>query len=409
MPNPLPIDAALPAVVVAARTGAFVVVAPPGTGKTTRVPPALVPEVRGAVWMLEPRRMAARAAARRIASERGEPVGRSVGYQVRYERVGGRDTQIWVVTDGVLLRRLQDDPLLDGIGAVLIDEVHERGLEVDLALALLSEVREARPDLVVGAMSATVDADAIARFLGGAPIVSAEAPRFPVTASWLPYPDPRPVHEVAADAVRALGDPGGDVLVFLPGVGEIRRTAERLRGYPAEVVALYGDLPADQQDAVLAGGRGRRVILATNVAETSVTVPGVTVVVDAGLARRPRLDPATGLDHLELVPVSRASADQRAGRAGRLGPGRVVRLWTEREHRARDAFDPPEVHRVDLCGPVLQLCAWGADPARFRWLDPPPPEALAAALATLSDLGAVDGRSITPLGKTLAALPLHPR
>lgn len=405
----LPIDEVIDEVRAAARTGAFVLVAPPGAGKTTRVPPALLDQIKGQIWVLEPRRVAARAAARRMAFERGEPVGATVGVQVRFERTGGRATRIWVVTDGILLRRLQEDPLLDGIGAVLIDEVHERGLEVDLALALLAEVRDARPELVVGAMSATIDPGPLSAFLGDAPVVQSEGRTYPVDVAWLVHPDPRPTEDVVADGIRrVLSEGDGDVLVFLPGVREIRRVGERLAGLPVDVVPLYGDLPPDAQDAALSPGPRRRVVLATNVAETSVTVPGVTVVVDSGLVRRPRRDPATGLDHLDTVPISRASADQRAGRAGRTAPGRALRLWTEREHRGRAPFDPPEVHRVDLAGPVLHLLAWGADPRRFRWLDPPPPDAIDAALAVLRELGAVD-TGITALGRTLASLPLHPR
>lgn len=405
--TPLPIDAVLAEVLAAARGGTFVLVAPPGAGKTTRVPPALLDVVQGEVVVLEPRRVAARAAARRMAEERGEPLGRTVGYQVRFDRVDSPATRIRVVTEGVLLRRLQDDPLLQGVGAVLVDELHERSLDADLSLALLAEVREARPELVVGAMSATMDPGPIAAFLG-APVVESAGRAFPVEVSYLPYPDERPVEDVVADGVRrALAEGDGDVLAFLPGVREIRRTAERLPGI--DVVPLYGDLPPEAQDAALRPGSGRRVVLATNVAETSVTVPGVATVVDGGLVRRPSYDPGTGLDRLDTVRVSRASADQRAGRAGRTGPGRALRLWTERLHLALSASDPAEVRRVDLAGPVLQLLAWGSDPLGFRWLEAPPEEAIRAALRLLADLGAVEGRHPTPLGRALVALPLHPR
>ncbi|MEQ1506084.1 MAG: helicase-related protein, partial [Myxococcota bacterium] len=308
----LPIDEVLAAVCDAARGGAFVLVAPPGAGKTTRVPPALLPQVTGEIVVLEPRRVAARAAARRIAAERGEAVGQTVGYQVRFDRVIGPSTRIRVVTDGILLRKLVDDPLLDGIGAVLVDEVHERGLETDLALALLREVRDARPELVVGAMSATIDAGPLADWLG-AQVITSAGRAHPVEVEHLPIPDPRRLDEVVADGIRRmLRDHDGDVLAFLPGVREIRWTRERLGAVPdVDLVDLYGDLAPEVQDRALVAGPRRRVVLATNVAETSVTVPGVRIVVDSGLARRPRRDPSTGIDHLDTVRISRASADQR--------------------------------------------------------------------------------------------------
>jgi ATP-dependent helicase HrpB len=421
-------------VIAALPRGGFVLIAPPGAGKTTRVPPALLPHVQGEIYVLEPRRVAARAAARRVSHElRGsdrdsptkegsrsdprseqeyerEPLGQTVGYQVRFDRVGGAGTRLWVVTGGILLRKLVDDPLLDGVGAVLVDEAHERGLEVDLVLALLAEVRAARPELVVGVMSATLEAEPIARFLGDLPVLRSEGRAFPVEVDYLRHIDLRPVEDRVADGVRrALSGGDGDVLAFLPGVREIRRTAERLAGLPVEVVPLYGDLPAEAQDRALSPGASRRVVLATNVAETSVTVPGVTWVVDSGLVRQPRSDPATGLDHLDTVPISRASAEQRAGRAGRLAPGRALRLWTLREHEAMLASTLPEVQRVDLCGPVLQLLAWGSDPSTFRWLQSPSPAQIEAALGVLEDLGAFSGKNVTALGRKLAELPLHPR
>ncbi|MEZ4238534.1 MAG: ATP-dependent helicase HrpB [Myxococcota bacterium] len=406
----LPIDAVLGEVVRAACDGGVVLVAPPGAGKTTRVPPALLEAVRGEVWVVQPRRVAARAAARRMAAERGEPVGRTVGHQVRFDRVGGADTRIWVVTEGILLRRLQADPLLDGIAAVLLDEVHERSLDGDLLLALLREVREVRPELVVGAMSATVAPGPFAAFLGDVPVVTASGRTFPVETSYLRLPDARPVDALVADGVRqALAEGDGDVLAFLPGVRDILRAQDRLAGLGVDVVPLYGELPPDAQDRALLPGGRRRVVLATNVAETSVTVPGIRAVVDGGLVRRPRQDPATGLDRLDTVAISRASAEQRAGRAGRTGPGRALRLWTEREHLAREPFDPPEVLRVDLAGPVLQILAWGSDPQRFGWFEAPPPEAVDAALGVLAALGAVDARGLTATGRALAGLPLHPR
>ncbi len=403
----LPVDAALPAVRDAAASGAFVLVAPPGAGKTTRVPLALLPDVPGRILLLEPRRVAARAAARRMAETLGEPVGRTVGWQVRFETVASADTRILVVTEGILLRRLQADPLLDGVGCVILDEVHERGLDTDLSLALAREVREARPDLVVGAMSATVDPGPIASFLG-ARAVESEGRAFPVAIEHLARPDDRPLAEGVADAVRrAFPTAEGDLLVFLPGVGEIRRVQGLLPDLPT--VPLYGDLPPEEQDRALAPGPGRRVLLATNVAETSVTVPGVRLVIDAGRVRRARQDPATGLDRLDLEWVSRAAADQRAGRAGRVAPGRALRLWTLRHHQDLSAYEPAEVERVDLAPAALALLSWGSDPASFRWFEAPPAAAVDEAVRLLADLGAVHGRTLTPLGRRLAALPVHPR
>ncbi len=396
-------DVFIPSVTIltAARSGAFVLVAPPGAGKTTGVPPLLLDEVAGQVWVLEPRRVAARAAARRIAEQRGGRLGGEVGVQVRFDRVGTDPTRLWVVTEGILLRRLQADPFLEGVAEVLVDEFHERSLLADLSLALLAEVRrEARPDLIVGVMSATMDPEPVAAFLGGAPIVRVEGRTYPIAVEHREEP--------LADAVRrVLGE--GDVLCFLPGVREIREAAAALDGIDADVVPLYGALPGDQQDAALRPGPRRRVVLATNVAETSVTVPGVRTVVDTGLARQPRFDPASGLDRLELVRISRASADQRAGRAGRTGPGRCVRLWSERVHRGLAAHDLPEVHRVDLSGPCLQLKAWGTDPRAFGWVERPRDHALDAAERLLEDLGAIEAGAVTPLGQRLAELPVAPR
>ncbi len=404
----LPVDAVLPEVCAAAARGPFVLVAPPGAGKTTRVPLALLEQVPGRILLLEPRRVAARAAARRMAETLGEPVGRTVGWQVRFETVASADTRILVVTEGILLRRLQADPLLDGVGAVILDEVHERGLDADLSLALVREVREARPELVVGAMSATIDPGPVAEFLGGATTVHSAGRAFPVAVEHLPRPDDRPLPELVADALRrAFPTAEGDVLVFLPGVGEIRRVQALVPELPT--VPLYGDLPPEEQDRALAAGTSRRVLLATNVAETSVTVPGVRLVLDSGRVRRARQDPGTGLDRLEVEWVSRASADQRAGRAGRVAPGRALRLWTQRHHQDLAAWEPPEVERVDLAPAALALLSWGSDPATFRWFAPPPPAALAEAMRLLADLGAAEGRGLTALGRRLADLPVHPR
>jgi ATP-dependent helicase HrpB len=404
----LPVDRVLPEVLRAARGGPFVLVAPPGAGKTTRVPLALLPEVHGQILLLEPRRVAARAAARRMAQTLGEPVGQTVGWQVRFERVASEKTRILVVTEGILLRRLVADPLLDGVGCVLLDELHERGIDVDLSLALVREVREARPELVVGAMSATLDPGPVSEFLGGATLVRSEGRAFPVEVEHLARPDDRPTALVVADAIRReLPHATGDLLVFLPGVGEIRRVQALLP--ELDTVPLYGDLSPEDQDAALQPGSGRRVLLATNVAETSVTVPGVRVVIDSGRVRRARQDAETGLDRLDLEWVSRASADQRAGRAGRVAAGRALRLWTQRHHQQLEAFEPPEIERVDLAQPALTVLSWGADPATFQWFRPPPPAALDEALRLLGELGALQGRGLSPLGRRLAALPVHPR
>jgi ATP-dependent helicase HrpB len=421
---PLPIDEALPALLAALRVGGnAVLIAPTGAGKTTRVPPALLAAgISGGktIVMLEPRRIAARAAARRMAEEGGWRLGEEVGYQVRFDHRAGLATRILVVTEGILVQRLQADPFLEDVGAVIFDEFHERSLQTDLSLAMARRVqREVRPDLRLLAMSATLDPGPIAKFLGDCPVVESRGRLFPVAVSWIdPRRDraePPPLPGLVAGAVRrALGEMQGDVLVFLPGVGEIQRCAEALEGLASErglaVLPLYGDLPTEQQDAVLRPLDRRKVVLATNVAETSVTVDGVTAVVDSGLVRRLRFDPSTGLDRLELGKVSRASAEQRAGRAGRQAPGVCLRLWGEWEQAALPEREVPEIARVDLAGPALQLLAWGEnDLAAFGWFEPPDPAALAAAETLLRRLGATDGHGVTATGRAMARLPVHPR
>jgi len=412
----LPIDASLPAVAEALVTaGACVLHAPPGAGKTTRVPPAIA-DARGRVVVVEPRRVAARAAARRIAAERGWTVGREVGWWIRFERRFGAETRIVFATEGVVLRWLQRDPFLDGVATLVFDEFHERALASDLALALARKVRlEARPDLRLIVMSATLEAAPIAAFLGGAPVVRSEGRAHPVEIRLLERPDDDRLEDRVASAVRrAAGEPEGDLLVFLPGHGEIRRVEERLAGWAEErgvaVRPLHGDLPIEQQDAALRRADARRVVLATNVAETSVTVEGVRIVVDAGLARQLRFDPRTGIDRLETIRISRAAADQRAGRAGREGPGLCLRLWTAADDLALRPFEPPEVKRVDLAGAALELAAWGEpDPERFAWFEAPDPDRLRRALRELRDLGALGDAGLTPIGRRLAELPLAPR
>jgi ATP-dependent helicase HrpB len=418
--SPLPIDAALPEVVAALRAHAAVVVkAPPGAGKTTRVPPALLHAgLAGArrIVVLEPRRLAARAAARRIAQEQGFALGEEVGFQVRLERVMGPRTRILVVTEGILGRMLADDPFVEAIGLVVFDEFHERSVHTDLALALCRAAQVAgRDDLKLCVLSATLQPGPIAAYLGDCPVVESAGRPHPVTIEHLPARDARPPAEVAAAAVRrVLPRTPGDVLVFLPGVGEIRRTAALLedhaRTHDLAVVPLYGDLPSGEQDAALCPGPRRKVVLATNVAESSVTVAGVTAVVDSGLARVLRYDPALGLDRLELGRISRASATQRAGRAGRERPGLALRLWTKAEEATLHEAEEPEIRRVDLAAPALLLRGWGAtDLERFEWFERPDAESLARATELLERLGALERGGLTPLGRTLARLPAHPR
>lgn len=422
----LPVDAALPEVLhaVRARRGA-VLVAPTGSGKTTRVPPALLDVLAGEVWLVEPRRIAARAAARRIAEERGSALGAEVGYSVRFERVGGPRTRLWCVTEGVLLRRIVEDPLLEGISAVLFDEFHERSLEADLALALARRVRqEVRSDLVLLALSATLEAEPLAAFLD-APVVTSQGRQYPVEIRHSPSFANESLEDALLRALEAelaarsaAGARNGDVLVFLAGVGEIRRAARALSPVAQragmELAELYGDLPAEAQDRLFRPGARPRIVLATNVAETSITLPRVDAVIDSGAARVLRFDAGTGLDRLELGPISRASADQRAGRAGRTGPGRAWRLWSEPEHRALAPRERPQVEGLDLAGALLQILAFGeSKPAEFPWFERPPEAHVAAAEALLVALGAAkrkgDGLLLTAKGQRLSALPLHPR
>ncbi|MCB9378825.1 MAG: ATP-dependent helicase HrpB [Holophagales bacterium] len=414
---PLPVDAVVPALLEALRRhGSALLDAPPGAGKTTRVPPALAAARPGSVVVLEPRRVAARAAARRIAAETGWRLGEEVGWWIRFDRRFGPRTRVLFVTEGLGLRWLQRDPFLEGIGTLVFDEFHERALAADLALAFARQVqRDARPDLGIVVMSATLDPGPLGAYLDGAPTVRSEGRAHPVTTRWLDHPDDRPLEvQVAVAARRALRETEGDVLAFLPGRAEIRRAEAELATTAAErdllLAPLYGDLPIEDQDAALRTGAKRRIVLATNVAETSVTVTGVHAVVDSGLARQLRFDPATGLDRLETVRIARAAADQRAGRAGREAPGLCLRLWTAADDRALRPFEPPEVRRVDLAGAVLEVAAWGEpDARRFPWFEPPDPARLERAIAELGDLGALAPSGITPLGRRLAALPLAPR
>ncbi|MCU1492310.1 MAG: hrpB [Acidimicrobiaceae bacterium] len=420
LPHPaatgLPVEEVLPELRAAlAHGGAAVLQAEPGAGKTTLVPLRLLGEpwlCDGRIVVLEPRRVAARAAAARMAALLGEEVGATVGYVTRDDRRVGRTTRVEVVTDGILTRRLQRDPSLAGTALVVFDEFHERHLQADLGLALTLDAREGlRPDLRVLVMSATLETGPVSALLGGAPVVMSRGRSFPIELRWRPgRPGGALAPSVAAAIMGALERDPGDVLSFLPGVGEIRAVAGALGAVPGvEILALHGGLSAVEQDRALRSGHSRRVVLATDLAETSVTVEGVGVVVDAGLARRPSYDPASGLTRLRTVLASRASADQRAGRAGRLGPGVAYRLWSEAEHTARRAWPDPEITTVDLAALALELSVWGASDGSLRWLDPPPPAALATARQLLEVLGALaDGRP-TSLGRQLVELPVHPR
>ncbi|MFE1309574.1 ATP-dependent helicase HrpB [Streptomyces sp. NPDC058755] len=425
----LPVHAALPALNDALEGhGTAVLVAPPGTGKTTLVPLVLAGLVGGGparrVVVAEPRRIAARAAARRMAWLLGEKPGESVGFTVRGERVVGRRARVEVVTTGVLLQRLQRDPELAGVDVVVLDECHERHLDADTVAAFLWDVRQTlRPELRLVAASATTDAQGWARLLGDAPVVQAEGVSHPVDVVWAPparavrpphgmWVDPALLGHVASVVRRALAEREGDVLCFLPGVGEIARVAGQL-GHPGEVEVLqvHGRAPAAVQDAVLAPGERRRVVLATSVAESSLTVPGVRVVVDSGLAREPRVDHARGLSGLATVRASRAAGRQRAGRAGREAAGVVYRCWTEAEDVRLPAFPAPEIKVADLTAFALQAACWGdPDASGLVLLDPPPGGAMAAARSTLTAVGAVDsvGRA-TEVGVRLGRLGVHPR
>jgi ATP-dependent helicase HrpB len=412
----LPVDSALDTIRAALdRSRAAVLTAAPGAGKTTRVPPALID--RGRVLLLQPRRVAARAMAKRIADERGWAVGREIGWHIRFDRQFTKDTRLLVVTEGILTAYLQDDPLLSEITTLIVDEFHERSVHADLGLALARQAWMARSDLRILVMSATLDTAPVASFLGGCPVIDVPGTLHPMTVDYGPG-------ETVADALRQLlPATRGNVLCFLPGAREIAATIAAAdavtRSHDVDVVALHGSLDGAQQDAALAeaipdGGLAapkrearRRVVVATNVAETSLTVPGVSVVIDTGLHKVARYDADRGVDSLTTERVTSDSADQRAGRAARLGPGTVRRLWD-----ARDRLRPhreAEIHRIDLSGPLLSILAWGTSPDTFEWFDKPSDARIASALALLERVGAVTNGQITSLGRQMQVLPLHPR
>ena len=423
MKQPLPIDG-LQADLVAAcgRVRRLVLRAPTGSGKSTRIPQMLLDLnlVQGQIVVLQPRRIAARLLAARIAQERGVRLGGEVGYQIRFERVESAQTRIKFVTEALLLRQMASDPELKGVGAVVFDEFHERNLHSDVALALARRLQEThRPDLLIMAMSATLDTEGVAKWLGSAETLAADGRAYPVQIEYthLPRNSTRPIWDAAAEQVRRVlsEEAEGDILVFMPGSYEIMRTIGAVRNLPesggVDILPLYGELPPEEQDRAVKPSPGRKVIVATNVAETSLTIPGVRAVVDAGLARIARFDPHRGIDTLLVEPVSQASAEQRAGRAGRTGPGRCIRLWSQTDHEARPLREVPEIKRVDLSETILLLLSsgWG-EAATFPWYEKPDDKALQRALTVLADLGAVDAHGkLTNLGRRMSVFPAHPR
>lgn len=419
--QPLPIDSLLPEIVAELRRSSNLILeAAPGAGKTTRVPSALLDAGigNGEVWVLEPRRLAARMAARRVAEERGEPLGETVGYQVRFEEVASRKTRLRFLTEGVLTRRLLSDPKLKNVGTVVLDEFHERHLQADLALALLKRLQATtRPDLKLVVMSATLDAAPIASYLNNAPTLSSEGKRFDVAIEHLSHESNRPLAEQVATAVeRLLADKlDGDVLVFLPGAAEIRRAqtacAALAEKHDLLLLPLHGELSPAEQDRAVRPADRRKIILSTNVAESSVTIDGVVAVIDSGLARIASHSAWSGLARLNVQRVSKASATQRAGRAGRTRPGRCLRLYTAQDFQARADHETAEVHRLDLAEPALELHSAGiANLQSFGWFEAPPASAIEAADSLLNKLGAIDASGlVTKTGEQMLRFPLHPR
>lgn len=422
-PESFPIDPILSDLQEALRAHSAVVLqAPPGSGKTTRVPLALLeifPPEKGRIVMLEPRRLAAVSAARWMAQGLGEKIGQTLGYSIRFDSRVTDQTRIEVVTEGILTRRIASDSSLEGVAMVIFDEFHERSLQADLALALCLDVRRnLREDLKILVMSATMDCGPTADLLGNAPILSTGGQAFPVEEHYLAHDGDRPLEARVCGAVAAaLRETGGDILVFLPGAGEILRAADALNNLPGArrgelaIHPLYGDLPFEEQERAILPSKKRKVVLATNIAETSLTIEGVQVVIDSGLARRLQYDPRTGMNRLLTVTISRASAEQRKGRAGRLGPGVCYRLYGRHVLQSMVPYTPPEILSVELASLVLELAAWGVkDPGTLSWLDPPPVPAWEEANRLLTDLGALDSQeALTRIGRDMARLPLHPR
>ncbi len=420
MLKPLPIDAQLSAICDCVRDHPITIVeAPPGSGKTTRVAPALMNMPMfsdGKMYLLQPRRIAAKSVGERIAWEQGGQIGKRIGYQVRFDSQVSRDTQLIVATEGVLLRRLQEDAALSDTNVILLDEFHERSLDSDLLLGMLRRVQEAlRDDLKIVIMSATIDSGLIQSQLGGAPIVRVESANFPVAIHYCPSKSDDDLVDRMVDSIRqAAEQQSGDILAFLPGTGEIQRCYQALMqsrlGKDCEVMQLFGGMPLDEQAKAIEPSSNRRIVLSTNVAETSLTIEGIRIVIDSGMARVMRFSSNVGLDRLSLENISQASATQRAGRAGRVAPGICYRLWSEASERARAPFLEPEIRRVDIVSAILQLYAWGeGDSHDFPWLELPRPDSIARAKNLLEQLGAIRDNKITEIGKAMSRLPAHPR
>lgn len=416
----LPVREHLAQIVAASRTEPVIVIAPPGSGKTTLVPPAIRNDIRssnGSLWLTQPRRLAARSVARYLARQQGVKLGDEIGYQVRFDRQAGPQTRLWVVTTGILLRTLVSNLSLDGIQAVILDEFHERTLETDECLGMICRLRQTiRPDLRLIVMTATMDPAPLVQHLGNCALIRTEGRQYPVTVRYQRSVTGQTLEDQVEQTVRrALTGTKGSILVFLPGVGEIMRCKAALEHTAQHanipLFTLFGDLSPEHQDAAVSPTAGRRIVLATNIAETSLTIPGVTVVIDSGLARVMQMAPSVGIPRLELQPISRASADQRAGRAGRVEPGLCYRLWDERGHHARATEELPEILRGDFAEPLLRLLLWGErDPMAFPWLTPPYQDSVKKARDLLVILGAIDTeQNVLPIGEELALLPCHPR
>lgn len=411
----LPIHAVLPRLQgnLASHTGT-VLAAEPGSGKTTIVPLALLNEpwlTNKKIIMLEPRRLAARMSAKRLSELAGDKLGGLVGYRIRFDKKISSKTRIEVVTEGILTRMLQRDPELSEVGLVVFDEFHERSIHADLALALCLDVQNIREDLKILIMSATMDTARVAKLLGDAPVITGHGRCFPVSINYLPQSAVGSLIQRTIKVIyQALADHNGDILVFLPGAGAIRAVQNRISG-DFLCLPLYGNLPQKQQDLVFAPTARRRLILATPIAETSLTIEGVSIIIDSGLMKTPRFSPATGLTALHTIPISKASAKQRAGRAGRLGPGTCYRLWTEAEHHSKAEFLPPEIIGADLAPLLLEVLLWGVPgPEALAWLDQPRPGQVKQARETLAKLGAITPKgTLTKVGRRISALPLHPR